>query len=967
MKTKLLVSSAVGLALLGTSWAQEDESNNSDVIIVSGTRGALSEALREERAADGFKSVISADDIGQFADQNIAETLQRVPGVSITRDEGEGQQLSIRGLPTDFATITIDGARLGTRDPESNAVNLDILSSDLLSGIEVIKTLTPDLDADSVAGQVNLRTLSAITRGKDSVSGRIETGYEGKAEEYNPRISGDFTKLFERDAGGLIGIAGGISYQRRETVVDDFRVNDGLRYVCVEQGLVFDDDADDYNCQENPELADESFLAVRRIDQRNDPAERTRISGNLNLEYQPSENQLFYARGTYAYFEDTDIRARERIELDDGSNDLDEAPDEIQAINATGGVFEDVDFSKRFRFTDQEDTALTFSIGGENTFSDGKWEIDYGFDYSKNESDIPSVEARFRTRDNIVTTSNQSEDGIDFSVVSEDGEALLPEDFDFRFITQFDNFSTDEITAFKVNMARNFQAFGNDASVKFGVKLQERERTLDVNRANIETDLISDLSQFDTSVPSQTDLDLLFFPNLGQLRSVTLEGAATGSVDDNALFASFANVAEDFEVEEEILSGYFMTTFSPVEKLQIIAGVRVEATDLSTTGTRYNVIEYEEDATDLFADAFEAGGIDGTAQADAFLEDRVSTVIFEDQSQTNDYVDVFPNLQMRWDVRDDVVVRASYTEAIKRPRYNEIAATTGFTTVEDIDADDVEDAIDALGGSITDIAQAEQIVADIGGANRFQVRGEDIRNPQLDPLRAKQFDASVAWYPNDNAVLSVAAFYKDIDDFIVRVGVAGDDVTQFGFPVADGSLDGGPEQLETFVNGDSAEVYGVELNYYQAYTFLPGPFDGLFAQANLTLSESEATTGITQRTITLPEQADTIGNISVGYENDKVTLRWSGNYQGERFRGINTAQLEDLDDPAGDELEAERWSMDINARYRITETVQLYFDAININDAEDIRRFRGDSTSGQIYSRIENYGATYQLGVRFRF
>lgn len=940
----------LALSLADTAVA---ETGTGSEIIVTGTRGSLGLARSQELASDQFKTIVSADAIGNFADQNVAESLQRLPGVSIRRSEGEGQQVAVRGLSGSFVTVTVDGAKLGSRDLDSRSVNLDVVSSDLLNGIEVTKTLTPDLDADAIAGSINLRTLSAFDRNQDSVSVRGELAIQEKSSDVNEKVSGDFTKLF--GAGETWGIAGSISYQNRKSVVDEYSVDDGLR-----------------------ELAP-GILSPRRFNLRNDPAERIRLSGNLNLEFRPDEENSFFVRGTYARFKDDDIRARTRVEFDDatGANILALSEDSIRVQR--------VDVEKRFRFTDQEDELYAISAGGENVF--GPFTLTYQADYSRNQSDQPSVEPRFRERDVTATYDNLGIDGADFDIFANPArrsDPFNPANFERRFITQYDRFIDDEVMAFKADLQRDMDLFGRAGSIKIGAKYQRRQRSVDQDRFDIDIDDdaydvdgdgIVTIADFNPAVPQDTDLNTGFFPNLSLVRSFAREAALAGRAagDFTELFAE--NNGFDYSVEEDVLSGYLMSKFNPTDTIQVIAGVRVEATKWRTEGNDTNIISYDEDISEALADALDAALAAGTAtftraQADAFLADRFDAdgdpleelANVTAVSDRNSYVDFFPSVNVRWDIANTLLARLSYTTATRRPDFNQASAIFTTSTSEETDEDDIP-------AVINDLATARNIVL-------FERNVSDLRDPQLDPLTAHQFDASLAWYPNRNTFFQVAGYYKRISNFILPIVFSGSDLSQIGVPVgevvsSDGArtrtVTGGFNSVETFINGDRATIYGVELSGQQNFTFLPGLLSGLFVSGNVTLSESKATDAQIGRTFTLPDQSNLTYNVSAGIENDSFSLRWSGNYTGKRLIAINAGFL-GLEDERSDLLERSRFTMDVNLRINVREGFQVYFDALNINDAEDRNYFRGDPSGvGGIFNLIENYGPTYQAGVRLQF
>jgi TonB-dependent receptor len=977
-----------------------------DEIIVTGRRGALATARAQERAADQIKSIITADDIGNLADQNVAESLQRIPGVTINRSEGEGRQPAIRGLADGFVTVTVDGAQLGSRasaggTDEGRSVDLDVISSDLLGGIEVTKSLTPDLDADAIGGNVNLRTLSAFDIGKDSLQLRAEGGYQEKADAFNPKVSGSFSKLF---ADNTFGVTGGASWQQREGFVDDFRTDDGIRSTFLDgptepNDLIeeIDDPAEGDNFGEDDETITPppGILTPNRIDQRADPNERTRLSANLGAEWRPTDNFKLFARGTYARFEDDDVRQRERFELNDGDDE------EIIELGPNSGLIADVDIEKRFRFTEQVDDLFTISAGGE--YVQDAWTFSGQFDYSKNDSEAPSLEARFRERDVFVAYSNLGIDGVDFQALPNaddpDDDPNVPENFDFRFLTAYDFFSEDEILSVRGDIQRDFAFNERPAFIKIGGKFTERNRMTDINAFRVESE--DDLTLDDFSLlpdgPENTDLNFGFTPELGALQSFINDLAVTGDIE-NPLSDQIRSTARDNDLSEKIFAGYFMTDFQLSDTLKIIAGVRVEHTEYDGVGFQVEQVSYDEDVTDVLLSAFDDAITNGTAtytedEAVAFLGDRlepgtttlddgalVEDVLraFNEVSAANSYTDVFPNFNLRWEPHSDIVVRFAFTQAIKRPEFGEISPNALFTFNEQIDADDVADFInDTLGGAVNSLADADaallfaaqeegSVANPVFFENAAGNDTEPLRDPRLNPQKANNFDLTAAWYPNDDTFFQVGVFYKDISDFIGRINITDENISILGLQQnTSGTIDGGFDEGVTFINGD-AEVYGIEIAYAQNYTFLPAPFNGLFFAGNATIAESDAEIPFTDRDFRLPEQADFVGNMSVGYEDSDFSIRWSGNYVGERLRELNAGLL-GLDFDEGDEIERSRFSMDVNLRYNVADGIQLYFDAINLNDAEDRRFFRGGGITGPLYSQIENYGRTFQIGVKAKF
>ena len=180
----LAVSTAFSTMAQSTAPAQENteqtETNETpseiEVVEVKGVKQADLKARDLERMKNGFSSVISTDDLGNFVDQNVAESLRRLPGVTLQRSEGEGKFVTVRGLGPGFVSINMNGAQMSGAG-EERKVGLDALPADLLGTIEVLKTLTPDQNLNSIGGTVNVKAISAFDRGKNTLKMRVQDAY----------------------------------------------------------------------------------------------------------------------------------------------------------------------------------------------------------------------------------------------------------------------------------------------------------------------------------------------------------------------------------------------------------------------------------------------------------------------------------------------------------------------------------------------------------------------------------------------------------------------------------------------------------------------------------------------------------------------------------------------------------------------------------------------------------------------
>lgn len=878
------------------------------ITVYGDVAGSLA-ARNKERAADTLKTVVGADAIGQFADQNVAESLQRLVGLSIQRDEGEGRFVSVRGLSPDFNNVTVNGVQVGAGGDGfdfsdlggSRTVSLDVIPSDLLESIEVTKTRTADMDGDIIGGSIELKSLSAFDRGGFSANFRLEGSHNEIAGETSPKISAGVTQLFDF-AGGVdnFGVALAVNYFDRDVELTDIRSDNGLREVSDGVG--------------------EDILVPGELDPRYEVGTRERSGVTLNLDFRPSDNAEYYLRGTYTRLNDDDIRIQQNWDLDDarGGELLSTGP-------GVQGVFEDVDIEKRVFFQDKENEVTTLSLGGTNRI--GLWTIDYSGTLSENKYRLPEgFRGQFRVRDSITTWTADDEGYSASSIQGEGGgdrDPTLLESYQLDQLLVIGDRRDDTIESLKLDFTRDMDFGGKPGLLKFGVKLSNREKKSDRTRASESNsfDALGNITLADVAVFSPTDDydGFEFFPELDAARSLlrSLIPVAEGSGDPITTQAN--RTRRDFIVDEDVLSAYLMGKVDLTDRLRLTAGVRVEQTDWRGSGFEVERVNFDSDST--------INPINPGEPPDDFTLAPISLVA------EDDYTDVLPSLHLRYEPSHSVVIRASATQAIQRPAFND-----AFPRRDILSGQDGEDG-------------------------PFE-REVDLGNPDLDPLEATMLDASVAWYPSEFTVLTAGVFYKDIDNFFIDARFEGDDVTLLGLPVGNGnaSAAGGFDEATIVLNGDSAEVLGIELSYIQNFVFLPAPLDGLFVEANATFSESEANFGalieaardIEGEDLPLPDQADTVGNLSVGWENAWFTFRSSWTYRDELLREISTSPEEDI-------VRKRHVTWDIGLNYRINDNYELYFDAINLSEAKDRDTLRGGSL-GPVFEQIEAYGRTFQLG-----
>ena len=205
-RLSIAIASALSSTFFISASATYAQSESLDEILVVGSRASLSSAIQKQRDSNKVSGVVDSDAIGNFADINVAESLRRISGIMVENDQGEGRYVSVRGMNTDLNSMTING--VSTASPEDRrGVILDGVPSDLLQTMTVYKTLTPDLDADTIGGAIDLETITAFSYDDRFVRLKAETSYNQLTEDSsNPKLAGTFADRWDI-SGGELGLS----------------------------------------------------------------------------------------------------------------------------------------------------------------------------------------------------------------------------------------------------------------------------------------------------------------------------------------------------------------------------------------------------------------------------------------------------------------------------------------------------------------------------------------------------------------------------------------------------------------------------------------------------------------------------------------------------------------------------------------------------------------------------------------
>ena len=625
-----------GLNLGDVAIGEADLSGLVEEVIVYGQAAAFASALNQERAAVNTKSVLDTDAMGQFPDQNVAEAVRRLSGVTVENDQGEGRYVVIRGMDPDLNSTSINGVRATAAEPR-RALQLDVIPSDVLDGIEVNKSLTPDMDGDAIGGSINVKTLSAFSRKGPYAKARVEQSHNEIRDAWSPKASIAGSSVFELEGARRLGVAGAFSWHDRKLQADNA-------------------EADDWD------VADDGNDFLEEFQPRLYKVERERIGAVLNFDLDVSESTALHLYTLYSRFKDTELRNRTTFGLDG----LDES-----ALTATRMSYSEVEIERDTKGRDMRGQIaenLSISFGSDTQLDAWQIETNVGYSY-----------ARERTPDQVSGTwvaEFESGDGNIpdgqpvLTIDRSDPKILVAESAFWSVLQDASLYELDELEHLNEKNEDTQYSFRLDATrdmdfgiVKFGAKARLREK-----KTNEEVGLWSgDDAWFLSDVLLPDGGSAYGFPtpmdpvpdNRGE-RDILAGGTGIEFEDVDSRIDS--NVA-DFKFDENVFAVYGMTRWDN-GPLAVTAGLRIEWTRLDSSGSITELIE------------------EGDTYNGAVLDD--DTVFITPVDEKKSYTDFLPSINARYEFNEDLIGRASVHRAVVRPRVEDVAFRV------EIDGDEAE-------------------------------------------------------------------------------------------------------------------------------------------------------------------------------------------------------------------------------------------------------------------------------------
>lgn len=536
-----VICAAAGSLTGQLSLAQSDR-DRVETVVVIGQTGALNKSLRQQREADNLITVLSSDNIGEFPDSNASESLQRMVGLSIERDQGEGRFVRVRGLGPDLNGVTLNGARVPSPESGRRAVALDVVPSDLLESLEVTKVHKPEMDADSLGGAINIRTLSAFDRDGTYYKARAEGSFDENRDEYSPKTSAVYSDVY--DFGGRrdsLGIAVAGSWENRKFGSDNTET--GGNWSLEDSGPLLEEfEARDYDI------------------------ERERLGLAVNIDFRLSDSAALYLRALYSEFSDDEVRNA--------------IINEFAAPAAAGAADNSVSAGRELKAREEVQIIQSIVAGGEYRWH--HWALSYqaGYSRAEEENDRGIAGALFAGSDDFAGAGfrNSREPAIIAGADYFDSASYQLDEIEVE-----DTLAEDDATSVRFDLARTLVAGGTDWELKTGVKVSRREKT---NRQT--TWVIDDFGANSTALVDYAGATL-DYPLGGFGRGI--DAGAVRAVVNSVDLAGFVDDEEssinDFSIDEDIDAAYVQARAESGRWVTLF-GVRHERTDVSASGFAFN-------------------------------------------------------------------------------------------------------------------------------------------------------------------------------------------------------------------------------------------------------------------------------------------------------------------------------------------------------------------------------------------
>lgn len=976
-----LMATAIASAMLGVSGIALAQDDSVEEVLVTGIKGSLQRAMDTKREAKGVVDSISAEDIGKFPDSNLAESLQRISGVSIDRQNNEGSKITVRGFGPDFNLVTLNGRQMptggsvGGSNGSTRSFEFSDLAAESVSGVDVYKTFSATRASGGIGALVNIKTarpldnpgLKASLGAKAVMDTTNEVG-----EDITPEVSGIFSNTFADDTFG-IAISG--SYQERDNRSVNADIANWRNGINFQKAVA--DAGQTVNVADNRADKNGNVYYPRNFGYGIEDFHRERTNGQLVLQYAPIDTLKATLDYTYSKVDLTAQNTGVGIYYNDsGSDARDVVIDENGTITKLTAAGDDFASNIRLNTSETENNSVGFNVDWEASDN-----LTFGFD-AHNSTNENGGTGRGHNAFLILAAASIDQKTYDATAGADipymhvtfkpTGPGIVngfptAASYDSLFGEANLDMKKSEVTQFQLKGTFDTNADAGITSIDFGAghsEIANRWRSYSTGQlpagwyggnANLFPDdvfkqenmngLTPSFSGGGSNVPFYHSWD--FETNVQVLENGKWKtpepwvwGQGTSNCNPCVMRPDVnGNPVSDHKVTEETTSA-----FMEFNSAGDLAGMPLKV----TTGVRY-------ESTDIEANSFQQD-----PESIVWINQTEWSLILDSESSytavDGDYDVWLPSLDVSLDVSDDVITRMSYSKSITRPTLSKMIGTT----------------------SVTSRPKPGERTGTAG-------------NPDLKPFMADNFDLSAEWYYDEASYVSAGFFLKQVDDFIVDViterevgnlrdpskglradqaraqliaeGITPTDANVIDRINANQGTTGNVVQNDTDplapfsmtqpANQEQSKFYGWELAVQHMFGET-----GFGVQANATFvsSDLDVDNAATDFQFALPGLSDSY-NLVGFYDLNGLQARIAYNWRDTFLNGFGEGNTPYYTEEYG--------QVDVTVSYDLpfVEGMTVFVEGINVTDE-----------SQRVYARYENqfksasqYGARYNLGVRYTF
>ena len=825
-------------------------------VVVGGAFNGQRRALSSQKNAMGIVNVVSADQVGKFPDSNIGDALKRISGINVQYDQGEARFGQVRGTSADLSSVTINGNRIPSAEGDTRNVQLDLIPADMVQTIEVNKVVTADMDADAIGGSINLVTKN--TPNKRMFNATAGSGYNAVSKKAQLNLGLTYGDRFFNDKLGLM-FSG--SYQNAPGGSDNAE---------------FEYDVDD------------GSVVMKEAQMRQYYVTRERQSYSLALDYEFNPDHKISFKGIYNRRNDWENRYRVVYK------DLDESDPSEQSIElqTKGGA----DDTRNARLERQQ--TMDFTLDGEHNIG-GRLLMDWAASFSRASEDRPNeryfgLKMDNNTGENLINTFHGIGGRAPYSTIAIPG--LDNEGWELDELTNSNQSIYENEWKFRLNFELPLMKglYGN--TLRFGGKYTNKEKDRETTMYKYDGEDVNDNPIFNDGGAwrehgsSQIRKGFMVGDNYPE-GTHFVSKKYLGSINFNSMQGEpdYEEMSGNYHAKEEITSAYLRFDQKLGQKLDLMLGLRMEHTALNYRGLNWVVDEDENES-------LESTG-----------------------NRKNSYTNWLPSVLLKYDVNDDLKLRASFTETLSRPKYSALIPSVNYNRADE--------------------------EATIG-------------NPNLKPTTSYNFDLSAEYYFKSVGLVSVGLFYKSINNVIVDEVWKGMDSQ---LPIT-GTYD---YEISKPINAYDADLFGVEVAYQRDFGFITPALKCLGFYGNYTYTANKTKNHhFEHRVLEDGEDVDMIGspehtaNASLFFEKWGFNLRLSYNFASAFVDEMGeVAQLDRYYDKVN--------YLDLNASYTFGKRFKttIYADVTNLLN-QPLRYYQGtkDRTA-----QVEYYGARFNAGIKVSF